>query len=195
MLAYLRGQPDQHDRLRPLWFSHACCRSVWDTLEPQEQSVAAFLERLLAQQDDSSPQLVMDWLVNQLGYVIPPPISQILRMWNLNWWIIPLPILAMTLRSEFTASDQAFLLREIVGNPFRKVTFEAEWRTAAVASLVESIREGRHSLYPILADALLDAGSRDETILDHCRQSGQHFKHCWVIEGLHKPHANPVGNG
>lgn len=90
---------------------------------------------------------------------------------------------------------QTEMVRDIVGNPFREVNFDPEWHSMAVVALAESITKGDHSHYPILADALLDAGCRDETVLDHCRQSGRHFKHCWVIEGLLKPHADAVGNG
>ena len=37
---------------------------------------------------------------------------------------------------------------------------------------------------PILADALEDAGCMDQTILNHCRQSGEHVRGCWVVDLL-----------
>jgi hypothetical protein len=35
---------------------------------------------------------------------------------------------------------------------------------------------------PILADALMDAGSADEQILAHCRGDGPHVRGCWVVD-------------
>jgi hypothetical protein len=37
---------------------------------------------------------------------------------------------------------------------------------------------------PILADALEEAGCTNSDILDHCRQSGEHVRGCWVIDAL-----------
>ncbi len=37
---------------------------------------------------------------------------------------------------------------------------------------------------PILADALEEAGCTDIEILNHCRQPGEHFRGCWVVDLL-----------
>jgi hypothetical protein len=37
---------------------------------------------------------------------------------------------------------------------------------------------------PVLADALEDAGCADASILDHCRQPGEHVRGCWVLDLL-----------
>ena len=37
---------------------------------------------------------------------------------------------------------------------------------------------------PILADALEESGSTDQTILDHCRGPGPHVRGCWVVDLL-----------
>jgi hypothetical protein len=35
---------------------------------------------------------------------------------------------------------------------------------------------------PEAADALEEAGCTDASILDHCRQPGEHVRGCWVLD-------------
>jgi hypothetical protein len=37
---------------------------------------------------------------------------------------------------------------------------------------------------PILADALEEAGCTDAVILNHCRQPGEHFLGCWIVDSI-----------
>jgi hypothetical protein len=80
----------------------------------------------------------------------------------------------------------AGLLREIVGNPFRPVVIEPHWLAAndgAVRHLAEGIASTRDcSTMPVLADALVDAGCRDEAILTHLRSPGPHVRGCWALD-------------
>jgi hypothetical protein len=77
----------------------------------------------------------------------------------------------------------AALLREIIGNPFRPVTFSPSWRTDTAVALARQIYESRDfSAMPILADALQDAGCDNADILDHCRGDGPHVRGCWVVD-------------
>jgi hypothetical protein len=81
---------------------------------------------------------------------------------------------------------QAALLRDIIGNPFRPITFSLEWRTATAVSLAHQVYESRDfSAMPILADALQDAGCDNEDILNHCRNAQQvHVRGCWVVDAI-----------
>jgi hypothetical protein len=36
----------------------------------------------------------------------------------------------------------------------------------------------------VLADALEEAGCQEPVVLDHCRGGGEHFRGCWVVDGL-----------
>jgi hypothetical protein len=36
----------------------------------------------------------------------------------------------------------------------------------------------------VLADALEEAGCKDQAILDHLRQPGPHFRGCWPVDLL-----------
>jgi hypothetical protein len=84
--------------------------------------------------------------------------------------------------------DQAELLRDIFGNPFRPVTTETtwlRWRDQTIPGLARSIYNERcFEDLPILADALEDAGYNNRDILSHCRGPGPHVLGCWVVDLL-----------
>jgi ATP-dependent Clp protease ATP-binding subunit ClpA len=55
----------------------------------------------------------------------------------------------------------------------------------AVARIAQDIREETHwQELPVLADALEDAGCTNAEVLGHCRQPGEHWTRCWVVELL-----------
>ncbi len=74
-------------------------------------------------------------------------------------------------------------MRDIFGNPIRPVVFDATWRTPSAVALAQAIyAERRFADMPILADALEEAGCTSADILDHCRQSSDHARGCWVVD-------------
>jgi hypothetical protein len=59
------------------------------------------------------------------------------------------------------------------------------WHDATVPRIAEAIYDDRRfSDLAILADALMDAGCHDESILAHCRSPGPHVRGCWVVDLL-----------
>jgi hypothetical protein len=85
-------------------------------------------------------------------------------------------------------ADQAKLLREIVGNPFRWRYRRDEWLSydhGLVHRFVQTVYYERDlDCLPILADALEDAGCDNAGILAHCRGPGRHVRGCWVVDLL-----------
>jgi len=80
---------------------------------------------------------------------------------------------------------QCGILRDIFGNPFRRVTFDPQWLTFTVLALAQTMYDSRDfSAMPILADALQDAGCDSDDVLAHCRSAGPHVRGCWVIDLL-----------
>ncbi|HEY1065334.1 MAG TPA: hypothetical protein VGE52_04465 [Pirellulales bacterium] len=80
---------------------------------------------------------------------------------------------------------QTALLRDALGNPFRNSTLRAEWLSATVVAIAETIRNNRdHRLLPILGDALEEAGCSDDEFLSHCRNPGEHIAGCWVVSSI-----------
>ena len=91
-----------------------------------------------------------------------------------------------TYRSATTPTVRDFvrLLHEVVGNPFRRVSFDPEWRTSTVLAMAKEMYESRDfSAMPIFADALQDAGCDNDDILTHCRdETVMHVRGCWVVD-------------
>jgi hypothetical protein len=86
---------------------------------------------------------------------------------------------------------QADLLRDIIRNPFEfHEPFSLSWRTPTVLALAEATYEHRDlpagTLDPVrlavLADAIEEAGSTDQPILDHLRQPSPHVRGCWALD-------------
>jgi hypothetical protein len=77
----------------------------------------------------------------------------------------------------------ANLIRCIFGNPLCPVTLDPSWRTSTVVALATGIYSDlAFDRMPILADALQDAGCENEDILIHCREPGEHFRGCRVVD-------------
>jgi hypothetical protein len=85
----------------------------------------------------------------------------------------------------------AGLLRDVFGNPFRKVEVAPSWlawNEGAVRKLAQAIyNDRRFGDLPVLADALEEAGCTDADVLGHCRVGGEHVLGCWVLDGLLDP--------
>lgn len=90
---------------------------------------------------------------------------------------------------------QTMYLRDIVGSPFCALSSEPawlEWNDGTISKLAQSIYKDRElpsghldaARLRVLADALEEAGCRDEAILAHCRVSAPHVRGCWVVDLL-----------
>jgi hypothetical protein len=82
------------------------------------------------------------------------------------------------------SSAQRELLREIFGNPFHPVAFNATWRTSDVMLLANGIyAERAFDRMPILADALQDASCASDALLNHLRDpNATHVRGCWGLD-------------
>jgi hypothetical protein len=86
----------------------------------------------------------------------------------------------------------ADLFRDMVGNPFRPISFEPSWRTSTVKSVAQNAYDDRvlpagllHAdALAVLADALEDAGCTNADVLTHLRGPGPHARGCWVVDHL-----------
>jgi hypothetical protein len=102
---------------------------------------------------------------------------------NQDWNGDPALETARQTHREAEKCKQTRLLLDMIGNPFRPVTLNAEWLTPTVTALAQLVYDERaFDRLPILADALEDAGCNDRAILDHCRCPGPHVRGCWVVD-------------
>jgi hypothetical protein len=102
----------------------------------------------------------------------------------------PLPVEAAEAIAELLSplvppADQCAVLRDVLGNPFRRATADPGWLTPTVVQVASGIyAERAFDRLPILADALQEAGCEDEQVLGHCRGPGPHVRGCWVVDLL-----------
>jgi hypothetical protein len=81
--------------------------------------------------------------------------------------------------------EQAAILRCVRGNPFVKTKFDPAWRTSDVLALARTAdAEQTFDNFPILADALQDAGCGDETMLNHLRNDAPHVRGCHALDRI-----------
>jgi hypothetical protein len=87
-------------------------------------------------------------------------------------------------RGRAERSQQAHLLRDIFGNPFRLVGLDPSClneKTRAVAKTI--YQKGQFANLPGLARALKkDAGCKNRELWDHCQWPIQHVRGCWVVD-------------
>jgi hypothetical protein len=95
---------------------------------------------------------------------------------------------AMMEAREKEWEEQAALIRELFGNPFRPSSvgaFLLVWSEGIIRKLAEGIHADRaFDRMPILADALEEAGCADDAILTHLRSPGPHVRGCWALDLL-----------
>ena len=59
------------------------------------------------------------------------------------------------------------------------------WNERTIPKIAEAIyTEHAFDRLSILADALEEAGCTDDDILNHCRQSSEHARGCWVVDWI-----------
>jgi hypothetical protein len=92
---------------------------------------------------------------------------------------------AWTARALGTVCDQ---LREVFGNPFRRVKLDRAWLRGAGAPTALVARAIYHDRsfdeLPALADALEDADCPSPDLIAHCRAAAPHGRGCWAVDAL-----------
>jgi hypothetical protein len=79
----------------------------------------------------------------------------------------------------------AILLREIFGNPFRRLSVHQSWQTPDVVELAQAIYYGRaFDRMSELSIELEKAGCNDAEVLSHCRAPSPHVRGCWALDFL-----------
>jgi hypothetical protein len=175
-------------------FGCGCFRLVWDQITTRDVRVA------VEKSEQRADRLISDQELERYRYPLGHPDKvvdhwlclsvQSLAMPNSNPSYVAWSVRSSTendiyrhARRGLPCRSQADLVREVVGNPYRAVTFESRWRTSDVLGLARAIYEDRaFDRMPILADALMDAGCADEQVLTHCREPGPHIRGCWVVD-------------
>jgi hypothetical protein len=92
------------------------------------------------------------------------------------------PVFTNAVKAE--RKEQAKVVREMFGSPFRPVHFSPQWRTSDVLTLARQMYDSRDfGAMPILADALQEAGCDSEDLLGHLRDPHVvHVRGCWALD-------------
>ncbi len=190
MLESLRGKvSDRKLRL----FAVACCRRGRSILRSRTTREA--LEALEAYADDLITRKVMkerrDIWYGRFDYPFPiggtwnSALAQATIMHTKVWACEAAAEAARASpKPEKERAVQAQLVRELLGNPFRPITFSPSWRTDTAFAIAAQMYESRDfSAMSILADALQDAGCENADVLDHCRDPhATHVRGCCVVD-------------
>jgi hypothetical protein len=179
----------------------ACCRRLWDSLIDERSRQAVEAAERYASGDLGTAELVEVRTAAQEAYfearaevhrwmaeaalwtvAVQVPVRKVVDN-TLPFYLYPNYHERTGQRLE-KETQQANLLRDIFGNPFRPATLDPDWRTSTVVALAEGIyAERAFDRMPILADALQDAGCNNDDILAHCRDASQvHARGCWVVD-------------
>jgi hypothetical protein len=208
MLEFVQGKTsDRKFRL----FACACCRNIWSLIVEERWRNAVEVAEALADQACPAERLKMEWDaegVTAVGHAIDGATATDAR-WGANWAAknavqavveFRLHILGpanlgdiraaarMRLESKQASEHserkiQTTRLRDILGSPFRPVTLDPSRRTLSVVRLARAIYDERCFVkMPDLGDALERAGCRDEAVLNHCRETGEHVRGCWAVD-------------
>jgi hypothetical protein len=196
MLGFLRGKASGR-KLR--LFACACCRRIWDLLDERGQVLVEQGERLAdgarratAAAGAATPPLRLKKDIHSPRYLawLAATCTIVSDVW----------VAARAARSHAAGGrpqfrdaeprEQAALLREIFGNPFRPAALDPAWLTADVASLAQAAYVERElpggRLDPgrlaVLSDALEDAGCVNDDVLSHLRSPGLHVRGCWALD-------------
>jgi hypothetical protein len=89
---------------------------------------------------------------------------------------------------EAEEAHQCSILRDIFGSPGRPLRFDPAWLSGqgspAVAVARQIEQTGRFGDVPLLAEALVQVGCNDPSVIDHCRTQEPHVRGCWVLDAL-----------
>jgi hypothetical protein len=206
MLRFLQEQQVSERKMRLL--ACACCRLIWEHLpDPRSRQAVDVAERFA---DGRATPKELARARNSAGLA---PSREAQAAWAAYWATNQKP--GGPLDNVFTAAaaapakhaagqaprqkhaawdtahaasvrEQAELIREVIGNPFRPGWIDPRWLAwegGVIVRLAEGIYEERaFERMPVLGDALEEAGCTQAAVLEHCRGGGAHVRGCWLLD-------------
>jgi hypothetical protein len=90
-------------------------------------------------------------------------------------------------RANHEAKVHCDLIRDLFENPFRPLPVIPPacrtWNDGTVVKLAQAVYEDRaFERFPILADALEEAGCDQPEPIEHMRVDGPHARGCWALD-------------
>jgi hypothetical protein len=169
----------------------ACCRCIWPMLGIDSRAAVEVAERFADGEASESERVTACVSASNWNYDLGPGERAVVQAaeyatarQDLVGLCHPAVMQVLTLTENDASQPLSNILRDIFGNPFRPVIFDAEWRTSTAVTLARQMYDNRDfNAMTILADALQDAGCDDEVILNHCHYpEWMHVRGCWVVD-------------
>ena len=186
----------------------ACCRAVWDCLDPEQRMAVGAAESFADGQSTPTDYVTATQRFsagqNQSGYhqffdavsVGESPDRAIVLSCLVGCacgqpddqagpWAAAIDAVYVTRHPSPAAPGlvRGSLIRDVFGNPFNPAAVDPSWRTDAAVALARGMYESRDfGTMPLLADELVAAGCADVDILAHCRSERSHVRGCWVVD-------------
>ncbi len=200
MLSSLEGMAS--DRKLRL-FAVACCRRIWKWISHEACRQAILVveqyadgEATLQECDDAGDAVSLisdtskEFVVVASSCAVGWATSTGPEEWDATTWTLLSAMRSVAYHAALVHEDQspeeaeqANLLRDIFGNPFRPVAVDPSWLTSTAVDLATGIYQDRaFDRLPILADAVEDAGCDTTDILNHLRGNGTHARGCWALD-------------
>jgi hypothetical protein len=211
MLAFLRDAGQLSERKARL-FAVACCRRIWweflkdrhsrNAVEVAERYAdgQAREEEMLAAWDkaDTAFEALAD--EHDAGEIIRPNETPLVRAAGIAAWATQENAIAageeaIKIADSGEQQQQVRLLRDLFGPlPFRPMTITPsllKWRDRTIVKLAQAAYDNRQlpagtleqERLMVLADALEEAGARDQEVLRHLREPGRvHVRGCHVVD-------------
>jgi len=210
----LLGENRQLSRRKVRLFAVACCRQIWRLLshppsqqavEVSEQYAEGSVTAAKLRKAERGASAVASDLEFEAALMMRLPAyaakdAALAAAEVARTRLFPERV-AATARAAVTATpqapkDQGALLRDIFGNPFRRLPSidpaVLAWQDGTVVRLAQAAYEEREmpsghldrQLLAVLADALEEAGCTEQEVLGHLRGPGVHVRGCWVIDFL-----------
>lgn len=203
MLQYLRvhRKVDQtkHGRRKLRLFACACCRRFWPLLSEKSREALEIAERY-TDGEASKKDLGYGWRISVrqygnglrtadgiAGHVVEASAMTAAALVPMvsNSVVASTPKRSHELWSE--QFQQAAIIYDLFGNPFRRTAAEVASQFAIVESikkLAEHIyQSGHHPDLSELAKALEQVGCTSSEVLEHSRRP-EHFRGCWLLDAL-----------
>lgn len=187
MLTFLK------DRLTPRklrLFGCACFRQVWPEVgaaaKQQVELAEAFADGATLPRKKAKKKKEPD----PLSYLVEDDAGQAANRGSFDASRIVVEVTSPLIGGVWVKArkNQVAIIKDLAGSPFRMVAFDPTWADAndgRVRKLAQTIYDDRNFAdMPYLSDALEEAGCSVTAILEHCRVPADHWRGCWVIDGI-----------
>jgi hypothetical protein len=171
-------------------FACACCRRAWPAITDERSRSAVEVAERYADRRASRQELARAFVAAKaaahLGNAAFAAAAVCAPKGNTDRVAGQAALAGDPRRWAAERAEQADLVRDLFGNPFRPApVLDPTWSAGPVSELARTIYEERSfDRLPLLADALEAAGCAGAALLTHLRAPGPHARGCWALDLL-----------